>query len=689
MLPLMLSTALAQPDVFRFESGFRVVVDHQPGIRWAATAMVFDSGEGDVPSGQEHLAHLLEHVWYRGGDDASRMATYHALGCEAQAYTWPRSTAFLATCPADVLGRQLDLEVAHLTGVLDGVSDSDVALERDIVAIEVGAYRQSPLTAVFDIVASHLDPDPELRDRLARRGLGGELDLGELQARARQTWTADHAVLAIVSPVPGDELRPLLQSRFGPIVSLATAGPPPPAPPGRRRTLRVDVRTVDAPVEIPVATLSWELPLGILADATSLVSWLEAALALRIGQDARFTGLGCGTNLAASTPLLTCIVGVHEGVSLEDATRSLRAGADVRDDVSRALVAEATRESIESRLVDAMAGSDALAPEPFNRPARRAYEMLRTNRVVRPQLPDRPKRRALKALTRAVTDAFDPQRALAMAVVPRREPTRLPEARPAPGPGIASPQISVPAPVTATAPTRDIPGGIAVLRPDLQFAHVLTFETGSWNGSAVETSTTMDPDDVRRRVYIGPDWPLGATDGDDQAWFAQAWGDRGAAPSPASLVPVSVRCPVDGHDDAARVVAREILEHRGWIGLRERTAWTYAPEVWLDPAGLRLHAAVLPDAAAPARELLAAAFAKPVDARELAVARRRASVRGSTAYALPSHWAELFVARDGLRPSAVLEGLPSAVAAVSGPEVDRLLATCAVIEMTPTELPSP
>ncbi|MEO0600538.1 MAG: insulinase family protein, partial [Myxococcota bacterium] len=167
---LLVAAALAAPDVFRFASGLRVVAEHRPGTPWMATAMAFaQAGQGDAEKGQEQLAHLVEHLWYRVGDHDARL---HAMGCEFQAITWPRTMEFLTTCPADAFERQLDLEAAKLTGEFTGLDEATLALERDVVAIEIGAYREVDAAVVARAIASQMERDLEVRARLARGGLG-------------------------------------------------------------------------------------------------------------------------------------------------------------------------------------------------------------------------------------------------------------------------------------------------------------------------------------------------------------------------------------------------------------------------------------------------------------------------------------------------------------------------------------
>lgn len=122
-----------------FPTGFRVILqpdDSQPVV---TVATVHDAGSADEPMGQEGLAHLVEHLWFRSmyGDLPSVREVQTQLGCWNNASTSFDVTDYVSTCPADALDAVLRLESLRMTDPLAGVSEAGFATERETVRNEL------------------------------------------------------------------------------------------------------------------------------------------------------------------------------------------------------------------------------------------------------------------------------------------------------------------------------------------------------------------------------------------------------------------------------------------------------------------------------------------------------------------------------------------------------------------------
>jgi hypothetical protein len=682
--------AAAEPEVLRFASGLRVVVEQREGSPRVATAMLIGAGEGDAPAGQEHVAHLAEHLSYRSSaDGVPHDARLHALACEWNAYTDLRHTAYLASCPDDATDDLLDLEAARLADPFAGVADSEVAVERDVLTIEVEGHRE-PGTVLLGAIVSRLDPEDPAALRLARSGVGA------LAAADVRGWTAEHyqptnAVLAIVSPRSAASLRPGLEARFGPVASTEPVGGAIRVAPARRATLRMDVRRVPAPVEQPMVLVSFDLPPGTVAAGDLLGALLQHALHVRFTGDARVQGLSCGPLFTSRGRAITCAVvpAAHLEAPLVDPTAldtlagDVRARLDVRDQLrGRDLARAVTAYGASAREAHAWA-LDELGPVPYSWPDQLGRWMLIADRPPVPGMQaGRMSKAGLRQLRDQVLAALDPQRSLVLLLVPEAREAQLPEPRPrdpaweGPAwPPVAPIEVD-PVPVTVI----DQPRAILVQRTDLIGAHkALLGGLGGAEGSLLVIGP-MDPAASARALPLPgavppapEEAPIDAAPVDAVRFVAR----EGSGPAVAEL---AWSCRIEVGHDAAAHVASEILGARMYWTVRRTQAWSYSPEAGVDDGALvlRLDAleAAVPDVMAWLRDEVGGILGGSLPPEDLAVAVRRASVRTSTRLAWARDWPALAVGPEGWRDAAGIVGLAERVADVDAAAVAAVLAGC-------------
>ncbi|MEZ4240503.1 MAG: hypothetical protein R3F59_30980 [Myxococcota bacterium] len=666
----------ADVDVLRFASGMRAVIEHRPDSHRTVTSMAFGAGEGGAPDGQEHVAHLAEHLWYRARGPAGPNGwVLRAWGCDANAYTELTQTGFLATCPEDATEALLDLEASRLASPLAGVRPEEVAIERDVIAIEVAQRAEGDAGAVLRAVVPRLDPDDPEGARVGRDGVG-DIGLDEVRAWTAAHYTAREAVLAIVSSQPLDVLQPLLEARFGPVVSTAPTGDAVRAVAAGRATLRMDVRHAAAAVDEPMIVVSYEAP-PVAQDALAAV--LERGLAARFGRDARVAELGCGTLLGVRSHLVACLLRPRPGLpadQIDALARTVRA-TDVRGALSVGTVRKqftADREGL-ARALDQV--GDSLLAVPYSYQDLLARWMLAFDRVPDPsQLEGRVPRAAARALQRAAVGALDPQRALALVLDPAARAPDLPPARAAvandAAPAPAVPALPALAPVTVRSSTT--PQAVVVQRTDLLGPHVQPLAvrtTGRFGWLLV----SPDPPDTvavpaAPAAQLAPAEALGA-------------GVRFAA-RPDDAVPLTSLlwvCPVHEGQDAAAQVLAELLEAWAVHRLREVQGWSYSPEAGAIGDVVALGAEVLDDAAPDAigslRAVIDALGRGELAPDALAAARRRAAVHTSTPLATVTDWPSVVVGPAGWRDPAAIAALSSRVSEVEASDVASLARSCA------------
>ena len=263
---LWAGTALAddyEPPVhehYRLDNGLQVVlvpVAH-PGDM-VSVHVVYQVGTRDEQPGQEQLAHLTEHVMFRGTASAPDMQEeLRRLGGIYNASTGIDFTHYKATIPTQHLERVLWMEAERMGALPGGIRDIDVALEREIVRSE-GRFRTDTGIGWQFRVGERSTAFPqghpyhrELADEYAALDT---FDRERVVAFWTEHYGPDRAVLVVSGPIDPATTRALVGRMFGAIPSRS--GPRPstaPLPgPGRRGAITLDARR-------SLLSMTWTLP---------------------------------------------------------------------------------------------------------------------------------------------------------------------------------------------------------------------------------------------------------------------------------------------------------------------------------------------------------------------------------------------------------------------------------------------
>ncbi len=124
----------------RLPSGLELVVDPIPGCGVVGVALGYRAGARDEPSGQEGLAHLLEHLMFRGSSRHGAGVidrTAAELGGSVNAYTGQDQMVFHWVLPSGPWERAVELEVERMESL--ELSQEVLRLEQEIVKAEIDA----------------------------------------------------------------------------------------------------------------------------------------------------------------------------------------------------------------------------------------------------------------------------------------------------------------------------------------------------------------------------------------------------------------------------------------------------------------------------------------------------------------------------------------------------------------------
>ena len=170
-------------------NGLRVASLAMPSLRTVAVALVADVGARHEAAHENGLAHLFEHMLFKGTATRSARGIAEAIedvGGQLNAWTSRDGTMFHAR----VLARDLPLAVELIADlVLHPRFDADdLALERQVVLSEIGEAADTPEDRVFDLAQALAFPDQPM----GRPILGTAETLAGLGVEALADWRGRH-----------------------------------------------------------------------------------------------------------------------------------------------------------------------------------------------------------------------------------------------------------------------------------------------------------------------------------------------------------------------------------------------------------------------------------------------------------------------------------------------------------------
>ncbi len=168
-------------------NGLRVVTLAMPGAETAAVGLFAGAGSRDEPDEHNGLAHLFEHMLFKGAGDRSARELNEAIedvGGELNACTERDVTSFTAS----VLAEHVPLSVGLIADMVlrPHFSAAELEREKDVVLQELAEARDTPGDLVFEeLWAAAFAGQP-----LGRSVLGDEASLARIGVDTLRGWQA-------------------------------------------------------------------------------------------------------------------------------------------------------------------------------------------------------------------------------------------------------------------------------------------------------------------------------------------------------------------------------------------------------------------------------------------------------------------------------------------------------------------
>jgi predicted Zn-dependent peptidase len=198
------------------ESGLRVATHAMPDLQTAAVGLFAEVGSRDEPGALNGIAHLFEHMVFKGAGGRSAREISEAIeevGGDLNAATERDATSFTASVMAEHV--PLAIELISDMVLRPHFADSDLEREKEVVLQELAEARDTPSDMVFDQLWSAAFGG----EGLGRSILGEEATIGVVSVADLCHWRNTHyrgegVALVAAGRVDHDQLVDLAARHF-------------------------------------------------------------------------------------------------------------------------------------------------------------------------------------------------------------------------------------------------------------------------------------------------------------------------------------------------------------------------------------------------------------------------------------------------------------------------------------------
>lgn len=362
---LAIGTAHANPFETTLTNGMKVIVKEDRRAPSAVHMVWYRSGAMDEPDGVSGVAHVLEHMMFKGtktvgpGEFNKRVA---AVGGRDNAFTSKDYTAYFQQVPPQRLGEMMALEADRMKNLV--ISDEAFRRELEVVKEERRLRTDDqPRALVYEqLMATAFQAHP-----YRRPVIGWMTDLDAMRPQDARDWyhrwyVPNNAYLVVVGDVDHKAVFRLAAEHYGRLAAGKL--------PERRISAEPDQRgpretVVKAPAELPYHAMAWHVPAlrDPVADreayalqmlAAVLDGYDGARLNRRLVRDARIAvSASAGYDGSGRGPSLFYLDGVPApGKTVAELEAALRAELRrIRDEgVSDAELARVKAQAVASRV---------------------------------------------------------------------------------------------------------------------------------------------------------------------------------------------------------------------------------------------------------------------------------------------------------------------------------------------------
>lgn len=212
-------------QITTLSNGLRIASDTMPTAQSVSLGIWVGVGTRDEPTAEHGLAHLVEHMVFKGTKRRSAFdisAQMENVGGYLNAYTTREETAYHCR----VLPEHVELACDVIADMLqNSVLDPDeLTRERDVIIQEIGQTYDTPDDYIFDLVQETAFPQQGIgRSILGSAEMVARIPRDELVAYINDHYTAANMILVAAGQIEHDHLVALGEKYFGTLPSGRTA----------------------------------------------------------------------------------------------------------------------------------------------------------------------------------------------------------------------------------------------------------------------------------------------------------------------------------------------------------------------------------------------------------------------------------------------------------------------------------
>lgn len=233
------------PEVFTLDNGMQVVVVPNHRVPVVSHMVWYKVGSADEVSGKTGLAHLLEHLMFKGtaevpAGEFSRIVARH--GGRDNAFTSSDYTGYFQNVAKDRLELVMRLESDRMVNL--AIDPGSVKAERDVVLEERRSRTDNDPAA---LLAERMEAVLYLNHPYRNPIIGWAAEVGKLErddalAFYRRYYAPNNAILIVGGDITAAELKPLAEKYYGPVESRPTPPRLRPEEPPPAAARRVELR---------------------------------------------------------------------------------------------------------------------------------------------------------------------------------------------------------------------------------------------------------------------------------------------------------------------------------------------------------------------------------------------------------------------------------------------------------------
>jgi zinc protease len=222
------------PDAYRLENGLQVIVQPLPWQSQVGVVMSYRVGARDEPPGLRGLAHLVEHMTYRGSRHLRPYGALALMDTDAGVgggYTSLDRTCYTELVPAFALPHALWLEGERMAFTLERFSEESLAAEKRAVENEY-RLRRSPSSQFSALISQYLfAPGSSYATPLDYSRYTAAISLDDVRRFFQNGHRPENALLVVTGGVDRGDLRKQVELYLGSIWNPRNPLVRPPATP--------------------------------------------------------------------------------------------------------------------------------------------------------------------------------------------------------------------------------------------------------------------------------------------------------------------------------------------------------------------------------------------------------------------------------------------------------------------------